>query len=101
MYRKESRIIGNTTELGNYIQGADVYNSKVLYDLMSSEIEKDSYEIKTFEYRPDLIALDYYGSVDYLPYVLISSGIGLEQFTKGTIIKLIPKHYIQGIINSI
>ena len=101
MYKKESRIKGNTTELGNYISGSDVYNSTILYKLSDPEIEKVPYEIKTYAFRPDLIAIDFYGSSDYLPYVLLSSGIGLEQYRKGTIIKLIPKEIINNIINNL
>lgn len=101
MYKKESRIISNVSEFSNYLKGSDVYNSKLLYRLSDPEIDRVSYEITTYEYRPDLIAIDFYGSIDYLPYVILNSGIGLEQFTKGTVIKLIPKETILGIINSL
>ena len=101
MYKKESRIVGNTVELGNYISGTDVYNSTVLYKLSDPNIEKVSYEITTCAFRPDLISIDFYGTVDYMPYVILSSGIGLEQFTKGTVLKLIPKETINNIINNI
>lgn len=101
MYSKSDRIIGNTTYLSNYILENDIYNSKLLYLLSDPNIDRVSYEIVVSEFRPDLVAIDFYGSADYTPYVILSSGLGLEQFRKGTLISLIPKVKLDSIINSI
>lgn len=100
MYSKSSNIIVSNLHLSNYLDGFDVYNSKLLYKLSNPYIEKTLYEINMYEYRPDLIALDFYGSTSYLPYVLISSGMSLDCFKKGTVIKLIPRSVLDNIIKS-
>ena len=102
MYTKSNNIIvSSSSNLSNYINNIDIYNSQLLYILSDPTIEKILYEISVYEYRPDLIAEDYYGSVNYLPYVLISSGMSLDQLKKGTVIKLIPKTVLDNIIKSI
>lgn len=101
MYTKSSEIIISSNLLVNYIEKFDVYNSKLLYKLADPSIEKTLYEITVNEYRPDLIAFDFYGSAEYLPYVLISSGMTLDQLKRGTIIKLIPKAQLDSIIKTI
>ena len=101
MYTKSDRIIRNQTELSNYIPNTDVYNSKLLYHLSDPNLEKVSFEIKVSEYRPDLIAKEFYGSTDYTPYILLSSGLKLEHLEKGAVISLIPKDILDNIIKSI
>lgn len=94
MYTKESRLVGKRENLNNYIEGQDVYNSTLLYYLASPDIAKVPYQITTYEHRPDLIAQDFYGSVDYLGTLMVQIGLGLDQLTKGTILYLIPKDTI-------
>lgn len=101
MYTKSDRIIRNQTELSNYISNIDIYNSKLLYQLSDPNLERVSYEIVVSEYRPDLIAKEFYGSTDYTPYVLLSSGLKLEHLKKGAVISLIPKDVLDNIIKSI
>ena len=101
MYNKSNAIIVSSNQLVNYIYDFDVYNSMLLYKLSDPTIEKNLYEINLYEYRPDLIAKDFYGSVEYLPYVLISSGMSLDQLKKGTVIKLIPKKILDNILKNI
>ena len=101
MFNKSNNTVVSSNLLVNYIDNVDVYNSKLLYKLSNPVIEKIPFEITVHEYRPDLIAQDFYGSIEYLPYVLISSGMSLEQLKKGVVIKLIPKTTLDRIIKSL
>lgn len=98
MYAKESRIIGARENLSNYIEGEDVYNSLFLHIINDPTIERSLYQITVYEYRPDLIARDFYGSEDYLGILLVQVGINLEQYKKGTVLSLIPKSIIDGVL---
>lgn len=101
MFNKSNNTVVSSNLLVNYIDNVDVYNSKLLYKLSNPVVEKIPFEITVHEYRPDLIAQDFYGSIEYLPYVLISSGMSLEQLKKGVVIKLIPKTTLDRIIKSL
>lgn len=94
MYTRESKISSSDSNITPYIDGIDIYNSKLLYLLSDPSVERESYEITVYEYRPDLIAKDFYGSEDYLPYVILSTGLRLSQFNKGRILSLITKEEI-------
>lgn len=94
MYTRDTKISTTEGTISPYVDGIDVYNSKLLYLLSDPTIERDSYEIVVYEYRPDLIAKDYYGSEEYLPYVILSTGLRLNQFKKGMVISLIKKDEI-------
>lgn len=98
MYAKESRIIGARENLSNYIEGEDVYNSLFLHIINDPTIERSLYQITVYEYRPDLIARDFYGSEDYLGILLVQVGLSLEQYKKGTVLSLIPKSIIDGVL---
>ena len=101
MYTKESRLTGKRENLSNYIEGYDVYNSLLLHYLASPEIPKVPYQITVYEYRPDLIARDFYGSTEYLGILMAQLGIGLEQLTKGTVLYLISKNTIDTLLRNI
>lgn len=101
MYKKSQKITGNTSQLSNYIEGIDIFNSTLLYKLTDPLIEREGFEITVEEYRPDLIAQKYYSNSDYLPYVILSCGLSLDQYKKGNIIRLIPKKILEEIIRSV
>lgn len=101
MYKKSKTTLVSKEDLGNYIEGFDVYNSLLLLRLSDNSIQKESYQIRTYEYRPDLIALDYYGSESYLPYVLLQGGYSIQSYKKGITLSLIPKDILDSIIESI
>lgn len=91
MYRKNKNIIYEKENLGNYIEGFDVYNSHLLLELSDPSIYRELYQITVYEYRPDLIAKDFYGSESYMAYILLQAGMNVENYTRGRWIKLIPK----------
>lgn len=101
MFTKESKIINNKQNLSNYISGFDVYNSSLLIYLNDPQIERENYEIMTYTFRPDLIAEDYYGDASYEGLVVLMASIGLENYTKGSVIQLIPKSVLDNILSNI
>lgn len=101
MFKKESKIINTKQNLGNYISGHDVYNSELLVRLADPSIQREYYEITTYEYRPDLIAKDYYGSASYEGFVVLLAGIGLENYRLGAVLSLIPKTTLDRILGEL
>lgn len=101
MFKSDSKIINSTEDLSNYIQGYDLYNSLLLDRLRDPGLPFEYYEITVYEYRPDLIARDFYGSTDYLGLVLVQNGMGQEGYRRGAVLKLIPKNVLSTIISGI
>ncbi len=101
MYKKKNQILSGIDELANYIDGYDVYNATILEKLREPGIEKEDYEITVYQYRPDLIAQDYYGSPGYAGILMLQLGIGLSGFAKGTVLRLIPKEKLDEILRRI
>lgn len=101
MYRKAEKITGSIHDPSNYIQGFDVYNSKFLAQINDPNLEREYYEVRVNEYRPDLIAQDYYGSSDYMGILLLQTKMTLPNFKRGVVLKLLPKTTIDSIIKNI
>lgn len=101
MFTKTSKIIGDKQNLSNYISGIDIYNSYLLRKLFEPGIQKEKFEIDTNQFRPDLIAENYYGSADYMDLVILQAARGLENYIKGGILELIPKDIIDNILKNI
>ena len=101
MYSKANKVSSGIEDVVNYISGCDVYNSKLIEQLRDPSLPREQYEIKTFEYRPDLIAKDFYGSTDYEGLLMIQTGSTLTNFKKGTTITLIPKSNLDSLLRSI
>lgn len=101
MYRRKNLSV-NKYGIENYIEGTDIYNSK-LQNLLALDpsIVRVPYEIEQYEYRPDLICKDFYGSLDYYGLFLLTCGIELEDFRLGNTIYLIPKGILNTFIASI
>ena len=91
MFRKRKNITSERENLGNYIEGFDVYNSHLLLQLADPSLEKEMYQITAFEYRPDLIAKDFYGSDTYMAYVLLQVGMEIDGYKKGRWIEIVSK----------
>ncbi len=101
MFRKGKTIIGNKEELGNYIEGFDVYSSSFLTQILDPSLPRDIYQISRYVYRPDLIARDIYGSESYMSILMIQVGMGLEAYKKGTYLRVLPKETIDRIISKL
>lgn len=100
MFTKSEKINSSDKELSNYVEGCDVYNSLLIKKLFEPGIIKESYEITTGVYRPDIIARQFYGDENYMWCVILQVGY-LTDLTRGTVLKLIPKLILDSILNSI
>lgn len=100
MYKKSKKSLNNI-DLAIYIDGYDVYNSIILDLLKESEIERKTYVITTFEYRPDLIARDIYGDTKYASFLMLSCSLALEDLYKGATLNVITPEALNNIITSI
>lgn len=100
MYKKPTKILSKQENLNNYIEDTDVFNSEFLLRLSNPALEKEKvqYEIKTFQYRPDLIAKDFYGSSTYEGILMIQASRSLASYTKGSILQLLPKTIIDNLL---
>lgn len=101
MYTKENTMISSKEELSNYVEGIDLFNSQFLYLLTNPELERKVYEITVYEYRPDLIAEEFYGDTKYMGIVMAQVGVGLEGLKRGNKILLLPKSTVTSILNAI
>lgn len=101
MYIRNNKVSSNISDIVNYVEGSDVYNSKLIEILRDPSIPRKNYEIKTFEYRPDLIAKDIYGSTDYEGLLMIQTGSTLTNFSIGTTLNVIPKTNLDSLLRSL
>lgn len=101
MYQKANRIINSTRDLSNYIDSFDVYGSEFFYRLSDPTVEREEYIITTYQYRPDLIALDYYKDASYEGILMLLCGRDLASYTRGAVLRLIPKKTIDSIISDL
>jgi hypothetical protein len=100
MYKSAGKLTSDINSLNNYVEGFDVYNSSFLRLLNKPGVEKVDYLITVYEYRPDLIAKDIYGDSGYEGILMAQMNIGLESYTRGTYLKVIPKEIIDEFIKS-
>ena len=101
MYTKAGTIQASKYDFSNYIEGYDVYNSKIIELAKEHEDEKVDYLITTMDYRPDLIAQELYGDTKFVAFLMISTALGLEGYKKGTTIRVLPRGVFDEIINSL
>lgn len=100
MYTKPSRIYTNIKNLENYINGADVYNSLLLFYLQDPSLETEEYIVKT-PYRVDIIAEEFYGDVGYEPFVILQIKTPINKVTRGRSFNLITKEELLKILEKI
>lgn len=99
MYKSgETRKSGSFNEVSQYIEDHDVYNSKLLRVLVDPSITRVSYMITKYEYRPDLIAEDIYGSSEYCGLLMAQLRLSLNGFVRGNVLRIIPKKELDNII---
>ena len=100
MYTKPSRIYTNIKNLENYINGADVYNSLLLFYLQDPSLETEEYIVKT-PYRTDIIAEEFYGDVGYEPFVILQLKTPINKLTRGKSFNLITNKELTKILEKI
>lgn len=101
MYSKENKIFSGLSKLENYIEGNDIYNSKLLFLLGDPNIIRNEYKILNYQYRPDLIAKDFYGDVSYLGLLILQTGLPLSEYKIGRSLQLIPKESLDILLSSL
>ena len=101
MYRSNNKITNQIEDLVNYIDGVDIYNSLVVQELKNPGLTREPYEITTYQYRPDLIAREFYGSESYEGLVLLQTGLVLSNFTRGKVIQLIAKTELNNLLRKL
>lgn len=102
MFRRQENGKSSSSEnFTKYIEGRDVFNSYLIYKLGDPSLTKVSYVVTRYEYRPDLIAKDIYGSSDYTGVLMSQCRLSLDGYTKGRVLRIIPKADIDRIISNI
>lgn len=101
MYNKPIKYSYTSEELSNYIEGNDVYNSSFLSIISNSTFPKITYVITEYEYRPDLIAREIYGSTSYEGLLMIQTGLVLSDYTKGRKLEIFSKSTLDTILNNL
>lgn len=101
MYTKEQKIISSIEDVSNYIEGYDIYNSAFLSLLANTKELREEYEITVYEFRPDLICKDFYGSEKYYGIFLLQTNMLLTDFRKGVILKLLPKSIVDNLVKQL
>lgn len=101
MYSKENKVYTGLSGVENYIKDNDVYNSKLLLLMSDPSVEREKFTILKHQYRPDLIAKDFYGDESYEGLLLIQSALSLSDYYEGAVLELIPKKTLDSILNSI
>lgn len=100
MYKRSPLLSSGKEDLSNYIEGYDIYNSLLVNILSDTTLPREIYEITVFQYRPDLIARDYYGTTDYTGLLILQCG-SMDNYVRGNKLRLIPKPILDGILSSI
>jgi hypothetical protein len=98
MYKKPTKYTYTSEELSNYIEGNDVYNSSFLSIISNSALPRITYVISEYEYRPDLIANEIYGSSSYEGILILQTGLTLDKFQKGRKIEVLSKTTLDTIL---
>ncbi len=101
MYKREQKIQNSVSELSNYIEGFDVYNSLFLQRISNPNLTREKYRITVHEYRPDLMALDFYGDSSYMGILLVQAKRRLTGLGRGVVLELLPKNIIDNIISGL
>ena len=101
MYKSNKSITSGIWNLINYIDGIDIYNAYLLQELQRPDLSREIYEIKNYQYRPDLIARDFYGSDNYSGLILLQTGLTLSNFKRGVVLSLISKGDLDNILRNL
>lgn len=88
MFSKQKQIVSSEDfDLEGFIQGTDVFNSKIIY-MLPKLPSIGTYRIDLNEYRIDLISIDIYDTSELSEILLIYNGLTINQLKKGTEIKV-------------
>lgn len=94
----DNRTSASFNELNQYIEDNDVFNSYMVRRLNDPSLVRTSYVVTRYEYRPDLIARDIYGSTDYTGILMSQCRISSGSYRRGTVLRIISKTDVDNII---
>lgn len=97
----DKRTSSSFSEFNQYVEDHDVFNSYLVRRLNDPSLVKVSYVITRYEYRPDLIARDIYGSTDYTGMLMSQCRMGVAAYRRGMIIRVLSKSDLDRIINEL
>lgn len=97
----DTRKSSSFEEISQYIGNHDVYNSKLLRDLSDPSLDKVSYMITRYEYRPDLIAKDIYGGTEYTGLLMAQCRISVEGYVRGEVLRIVSKETLDDIVKNL
>lgn len=100
MFAQNKTINSNKVELANFIEDKDIFNSLLLEEMHKPGLIRHLHKVTT-NYRPDLVAIEFYGSEDYLGILLLQVSPSLSSFKKGSELYLLPKETIDDIITKL
>jgi hypothetical protein len=100
MYTKnttEHKIQPSGFELENCMEGADIFDSALLYNLsLNPYLTREAYVIKENWYRPDLIAQEFYGDTRYESFVILQAGT-IRNIRPGVTLQLVSKENLKNL----
>lgn len=97
----DTRTSSSFREFNQYLEDQDVFNSYIVRKLNDPSLVKVSYVVTRFEYRPDLIANDIYGSTDYTGMLMSQCRMSISSYRRGTVIRVLSKTDLDRIINEL
>lgn len=97
----KTNVTSKSEEVSRYVEGNDIFNSELLRALDDPSINRVRYMITRFEYRPDLIAKEIYGSDSYCSILMHQLRMSLGDYKRGMVVRVIPKSDIDRILKSI
>lgn len=97
-----NRTTNNRGSMSKYVEGFDVFNSKLLL-LLDLEPESSfySYEVRSMEKRPDLISKFIYKDDKMFWVILYTSRISADNIEFGTKLRLIDQKRLTELIDSL
>jgi hypothetical protein len=104
MYKRnktESPIAISGYELESCMEGADIFDSALLYRLsLDQSLPRENYVVTENWYRPDLIATKFYGDSKYESFVILQAG-SIKNIKPGAVLSLISKIAINNLKDGI
>jgi hypothetical protein len=85
--KKKINLKSEGIDLNSYMEGTDIFNSKLLY-MLPKLPSSGTYTVDLAEHRIDLIANILYQDKSLAPLLLLYNGLTIDQLTKGTVLEV-------------
>lgn len=100
MFKQNKTLNSSKVELANFIEEQDIFNSLLMEKMNVPGLVRVLHKVSS-NYRPDLVAKDFYGSAEYMGILLLQVNPSLTEFKKGNELRLLPKETIDNIITGL